>query len=143
MAVPDPQPGLVISYAYLWHHEQLAGRDEGVKDRPSVIVLSAKRAGDGGTLVTVLPVTHRPPRDPEWAVEIPPAVKRHLGLDDARSWVIVAEGNEFLWPGYDLRRLPGVDRYDYGFLPPGFFKQVVTAFAAFHRSGKASLTPRA
>jgi hypothetical protein len=34
MAFPEPQLGLVISYAYLWHHEHRAGRDEGAKDRP-------------------------------------------------------------------------------------------------------------
>ena len=56
--------------------------------------------------------------DPATAVEIPMSVKRHLGLDDDQSWIIVAEGNEFLWPGYDLRKLPHSDRYDYGFLPP-------------------------
>jgi hypothetical protein len=27
MALPDPQPGLVISYSYLWRHEHRAGRD--------------------------------------------------------------------------------------------------------------------
>jgi hypothetical protein len=31
---PEPQPGLIISYAYLWHHEHRAGREEGLKDRP-------------------------------------------------------------------------------------------------------------
>ena len=29
-------------------------------------------------------------------------MKRHLGLDDDPSWIMVAEGNEFLWPGYDF-----------------------------------------
>jgi len=35
MALPDPQPGLVISYSYLWHHEHRAGREEGLKSRPA------------------------------------------------------------------------------------------------------------
>jgi hypothetical protein len=142
MAIPDPEPGLVVSYGYLWHHEHLAGHEEGVKDRPSVIVLATRLASDSATVVTALPITHRAPSEPAWAVEVPPAVKRHLGLDEARSWIVVAEGNEFLWPGYDLRKVPGAERYDYGFLPPRFFTQVVKAFAAFHRSGKGNLTPR-
>jgi hypothetical protein len=142
MAIPDPQPGLVVSYGYLWHHEHLAGSEEGVKDRPSVIVLATHAASDRDTAVTVLPITHRAPARSDWAIEIPPAVKRHLGLDAARSWIVIAEGNEFLWPGYDLRKVPGADRYDYGFLPPRFFAQVVEAFAAFHRSGKGNVTPR-
>lgn len=35
MAPPEPTPGLVIGYAYLWEREARAGRDESVKDRPA------------------------------------------------------------------------------------------------------------
>jgi len=143
MPIPTPEAGLVISYAYLWHREHQAGQEEGRKDRPSVIVLATERVDDGATAVTVLPITHSTPADPASAVEIPLPVKRHLGLDAERSWVIVAEGNEFLWPGYDLRKVPNTDRYDYGFLPPRFFNQVLDAFVAGHRAGKRRLTPRA
>ena len=142
MAVSNPEAGLVISYAYLWHHERQAGRDEGRKDRPGVIVLAVKREDDGATVVTVLPVTHSAPADPAAAVEIPRAVKRHLGLDEDRSWIVVAEGNEFLWPGYDLRKIPNTDRYDYGFLPPGFFTRVLEAFIAWSHTGRHHLAPR-
>src|SRR5882672_3826643 len=109
MPLPEPEAGLVISYAYLWHHEHQAGREEGQKDRPNVIVLVVNREMDGATIVTVLPITHSPPTDSAAAVEIPLPVKRHLGLDDDRSWIVVAEGNEFLRPGYDLRKRPGSD----------------------------------
>ena len=85
MPIPNPEPGLVISYAYLWHHEHRAGRDEGQKDRPSVIVLAVERETDGATLVTVLPITHSAPREAAAVIEIPAAVKRHLGLDDDPS----------------------------------------------------------
>jgi hypothetical protein len=94
------------------------------------------------TEVTVLPITHRPPENPDWAIELPAPVKRHLGLDAARSWIVVAEGNDFHWPGYDLRKLPHADRYDHGFLPPRFFNQVIGAFDKLRRAGKASLTSR-
>ena len=63
MPIPNPEPGLVISYAYLWHHEHEAGRDEGQKDRPSVIVRAVERETDGAIIVTVLPITHSAPRD--------------------------------------------------------------------------------
>jgi hypothetical protein len=92
--------------------------------------------------VTVLPVTHSKPADPAAAVEIPAPVKRHLGLDDDRSWIVISEGNEFVWPGYDLRRLPGTDRYDYGFLPPRLFRRVVDAFVAYHKAHRRRVTPR-
>ena len=137
-----PEPGLVISYSYLWHREHEAGQEEGRKDRPSVVVLAMKHVTDGTTVVTVLPITHSPPVHPTIAVEVPAPVKRHLGLDADKSWVVVSEGNEFLWPGYDLRKIPKADRYDYGFLPPRFFNQVLEAFVACYRTGKAQSTPR-
>jgi hypothetical protein len=92
-----------------------------------VIVLAVERPANDATVVVVLPITHTPPADPAGTVEIPAAVKRHLGLDDERSWIVVAEGS---------------DRYDYGFLPPRFFNQVIDAFAAWHRAHKAKLTSR-
>jgi hypothetical protein len=142
VAIPTPEAGHVISYAYLWHHEHLAGHEEGRKDRPAVIVLTTRRASNDFTEVTVLPITHRPPDNPDWAVEIPMPVKRHLGLDDTRSWIVIAEGNDFFWPGYDLRKVPSTNRYDYGFLPPRFFNQIVRAFDALHRAGKARAVSR-
>lgn len=138
MPLPIPEPGLVLSYSYLWHDESRAGREEGSKDRPSVVLLVVQRGDE--TLVTVLPITHSAPRHAKSAVELPAAVKQHLGLDDARSWIIVSEGNEFLWPGYDLRIIPQTDRYDYGFLPPRLFDQVRAAVLAWQ--GKTKTTTR-
>jgi hypothetical protein len=142
MSVPNPEAGLVVCYGYLWHHEHLAGHEEGRKDRPAVIVLAARKTDGDYQEVTVLPVTHRPPDEPAWAVEIPAPVKRHLGLDAGRSWVVVSEGNDFLWPGYDLRRIPGTGRYDYGFLPPRFFSRIIAAFDQLRSAGKTRLTSR-
>jgi hypothetical protein len=140
-AIPTPEAGLVIGYAYLWRREHEAGQDEGLKDRPSVIVLATGLDADGEAIVTVLPITHSPPAQPSDAVEIPAPIKRHLGLDAERSWVVVSEGNEFVWPGYDLRKIARQNRYDYGFLPPRFFNQVLAAFLRLHPSGRA-LVPR-
>jgi hypothetical protein len=85
MPIPTPEPGLILSYAYVWDHEAQSGQEEGRKDRPCVIALAVERQQDGETLVTVAPVTHRQPDDAAAAVEIPRAVKKHLGLDDGRS----------------------------------------------------------
>lgn len=142
MSIPDPEAGLVISYSYLWHHEHDAGRDEGRKNRPSVIVVSTVREADGAVMVTVLPITHTPPANAGDAVEIPPPVKTHLGLDDERSWVMVNEGNRFEWPGYDLRLIPGTGRHAYGFLPPRLFNQIAEAFRTHYRAGRLLLAPR-
>lgn len=71
----------------------------------------------------MVPITHTPPRDPLDSIEIPSALKAHLGLDEAPSWIVVTETNDFIWPGPDLRRIPGAvpPRYDFGMLPPRFF----------------------
>jgi hypothetical protein len=139
---PIPEPGLVIKDACLWHIEHEAGRDKGSKNHPNVVVLTVERESDGATVVVVLPVTHSPPRDATSAVEIPAAVKRQLGLDDERSWVVVTEGNTFVWPGYDLRKIPNTDRFEYGFLPPRFLNVIRDAFVAEYKAGKARASPR-
>jgi hypothetical protein len=43
---------------------------------------------------------------------------------------------------YDLRKTGRGDRYDFGFVPPRFFNQVLDAFMAWHRANKARLTSR-
>jgi hypothetical protein len=142
MPIPTPEPGLIISYAYVWDHEAQKGQEEGRKDRPCVIALAVERQGDGETLVTVLPVTRRAPDVEAAAVEIPRTVKKHLGLDDERSWVIVNEGDQFVWPGYDLRKVRNTDRYDYGYLPPRFFNEILAAFLAWRKAHQVKVTPR-
>lgn len=102
MPLPIPEPGLVISYAYLWRSDYERGQEEGTKDRPCVIVLTVSTE-EGDSVVTVVPVTHAAPEKPDEAVEIPLPTKHRLGLDAARSWVIVSEVNRFVWPGPDLR----------------------------------------
>ena len=135
MSWPEPRPGLVIRYAYLWRREAQAGREEGVKDRPCAILLAAK-AGEDQTTVYVLPVTHAPPQDPAQAVEIPLETKRRLGLDAERSWVVVTEANVFAWPGPDLRPLPGhgPESIAFGMLPPRFFAHVRDRFLAMRQA---------
>ena len=123
MSLPIPKPGLVIRYAYLWEAEARQGREEGTKDRPCAIVLVVLREREH-PIVRVLPVTHTPPTNPEDALEIPTVTKERLGLDSERSWVVLSEANDFIWPGPDLRPLPsaGTGSVAYGFLPPGFMR---------------------
>lgn len=132
MPLPAPVPGLVIRYSYLWHREHRAGREEGQKDRPCAIVAAIRSDATGATRVLVLPVTHTEPENVERAVEIPFRVKERLGLDAARSWVVLSEWNEFVWPGPDLRRARGGDEASvaYGMLPPGLFASIRERFLA-------------
>jgi hypothetical protein len=143
VALTPPQPGLVLRYAYLWRREFHAGADKGRKDRPTVVVLATPQM-DGGTKVYVLPVTHRSPDDPQLAMEVPPRVKQQLGLDGERSWIVLNEVNDFLWPGYDLRPVPGSEpmRMDYGFLPPRLFQAVRDAVLALARDQRLKRVPR-
>lgn len=135
MPLRQPDPGLVISYSYLWTEERRRGASEGRKNRPCAIVLATKDE-DRGTVVYVLPVTHAPPGSDEDAVEMPMAAKRRLGLDGARSWIITSELNRFVWPGFDLRPISRdrPDVFAYGFLPVETFAAVKAAVA---RAGRA------
>lgn len=142
MPLPDPVPGLVISYAYLWRNQQEQGREEGVKDRPCVVVL-AVRQEEGERIVTVAPITHTPPRHPKDAIELPAATKRRLGLDDARSWIVATELNRFLWPGPDLRPVPGKPgAFAYGGLPKQLMVQLKERIAELHRDRRFRLVRR-
>lgn len=120
-----------------------AGLEEGRKDRPSVIVLAVATEPNGAIIVTVLPFTHTPPQDSEAGVEIPPLVKAHLGLDDRRSWVIVDEGNQFEWPGFDLKKVRATGRYEIGFVPPSLFQKIRDAYVSRDAAKKGGkLVPR-
>ncbi len=116
---------MVVRYAHLWADEAEAGRREGRKDRPCVAVVAAERQGDGRVRVRVVPITHAA-KSPERDVELPGKVKRHLGLDEDASWVVLDEFNEFIWSGPDLRpvsrRAAGV--WSYGVLPVEVFREV-------------------
>lgn len=118
-SIPEPFPGLVISYSYLWKREHVAGREEGVKDRPCAIILSKKTIAND-TIITVAAITHTKPDNLDMAVEIPLKVKEYLNLDDEQSWIVCSEVNRFIWPGPDLRRISGHSEttYSYGVLPP-------------------------
>ena len=132
----------MVSYAYVWRREYEAGQEEGRKNRPCVIVLSVEKR-NSGTRVTVAPITHTPPQAGTPCLEIPLRVKQHLGLDDARSWVILDEVNEFMWPGYDLRPIPGKQGdVAYGFLPPRLFDQIRNGILDVILTRRGTITPR-
>jgi hypothetical protein len=132
----------VIRYSYLWESEARQGREEGVKDRPCAIILVILREGEY-PIVRVLPVTHTPPSDPADALEIPAPTKQRLKLDSERSWIVVTEANDFIWPGPDLR--PAVvgelNSVAYGFLPPKFM-QALRERLGQRRSEKLKVTSR-
>jgi hypothetical protein len=143
MPLPTPEPGLVIRYSYLWHGEYENDREEGEKDRPCAVILTAFDE-DGETVVTVLPITHTPPRHADDAVELTLITKQRLRLDDVRSWVVVTEMNRFIWPGPDLRPIPPADtsRFDYGLLPPGLYRTLRERFLSCAKAQRLNVVPR-
>ena len=143
MPLPFPEPGLVVSYSYLWDAEYRRGREEGVKDRPcAVILVSVDDEGD--SVVTVLPISRSAPADPDLAVEVPATTKRRLGLDDERSWVVLTEANRFVWPRPDLSPARPGDAASmaYGLLPFRLFETIRQKFIAAIRARRARVVPR-
>jgi hypothetical protein len=136
-----PEIGLVIRHAYFWWSEARAGREEASKDRRCVIV-HIRVNEHNETEVYIAPVTYAPPESPERAMEISPATKKRLHLDDARSWIITTEVNRFIWPGPDLRLVPGVGAA-YGLLPANMARDLVALVKKNAIDRKIAVVPRA
>lgn len=134
-----PEVGDVLSFWYLWRHEFQAGEESGRKARPCVVVVAVAR-GLEVTRVAVAPITHAPSATDRTAVELPAIVKTNLKLDDAPSWVICHELNEFNWPGYDLAELKG--RLLIGRLPHRVLHEVRTAIFEAMRLKQLKITGR-
>jgi hypothetical protein len=134
--IPEPKPGLVIRYDYLWTHEAAAGRDQG-KERPACLVAATDSVASP-RFVVILPITHAPPDRNTVGVEIPAKVRQAIGLDDAPSWVIVSEHNVDEWPNGGLAPVPGRPGvFSYGFIPPGLFAQVKAKFLELSGRGRS------
>ena len=106
---------MVLRYSFLWKQEAERGHDEGAKDRPVVVLVLLA----DGEEVVVAPITTRPPEQSAPATKVPARVRQHLGLDAEQSWISIATLNRFVWPGPDLRPVPGSNPADalYGFIP--------------------------
>jgi len=117
-----PQAGMVLHYSFLWKHEAERGQSEGAKDRPVVVVVLLA----DGEEVVVAPITTKPPEAGALAIEVPPRVRAHLRLDATQSWISIATLNRFVWPGPDMRAVPGRDPSTalYGFIPQKLLEAV-------------------
>jgi len=115
---------------------------EGLKDRPTLVLSLSVQIDNGRTRLLVVPVTHASPVSPADAVEMPPRVKRTLGLDDERAWIVTTESNTFTWPGPDVRPIPGKPpgTFVYGIVPEDFLRRVIDSFLI--NQTRASIVPR-
>lgn len=141
MPLPEPQPGLVIRYAYLWKREADQGRVEGAKDRPCALVGRVLRGDDEAPLLWVLPITRARPANAHNGVEIPPTTRQRLGLDDEPCWVITTECNQFTWPGPDVRPSGSAD-FAFGMLPPKLYTIILERVIARARERRLARTDR-
>jgi len=105
-----------------------------------VVVARIEKAGL--TQLMVVPITHSKPARGEDGISIPPRVRKHLGLDDEESWIIVTELNRFIWPGPDVRVAPGRDSPLYDAIPAHLFHQVQQGIARHAGGGAFRLTKR-
>ncbi len=141
VALPDPKPGLVVRYDYLWTHEAAVGRGQG-KTRPACLIAATDPAVRPRHVV-LLPITHTPPTGDTVGIEIPARVGQALGLDETPGWVIVSEHNVDEWPNAGLSPLPGQpDTVSYGLIPPGLFAQIKARFLELARANKSRAVRR-
>lgn len=141
MALPEPKPGLVVRYDYLWTHEAAAGRDQG-RDRPACIV-AATDSLTRPRHVVLLPITRTPPSGDTVGIATPARVQQAIGLDEAPSWVIVSEHNVDEWPNAGLSPVPGkAGVFAYGFIPPGLFKRIKAGFLELARRKRTAAVRR-
>lgn len=141
-AVPAPAIGLVVRCDFLWPDEAAAGLALG-KDRPACVVLVIERKDfPFDPIVALAPITHRAPARPDFAVEIPLAEKRRLGLDDARSWIILDVLNQQEWPKGLVKTRPIDGAYAYGTLSLPLLRQIRNRIAAAARARRVSIVRR-
>ena len=106
-----------------------------------VVVVAAVARGER-TQLLVAPVTHTKPERSGEAIEIPPNVRKRLGLDRQRCWIVIAELNRFIWPGPDIRLAPGQDSPIYDAIPDWLFFEVRDAVVSENLKGKLKITKR-
>jgi hypothetical protein len=141
VSIPEPKPGLVVRYDYLWRQESAQGRKQG-KDRPTCLV-AASDSAVRPRYVVLLPITHTAPSGETIGIEIPAAVGQAIGLDDSPSWVVVSEHNVDEWPNGGLSPVPGKPgAFAYGFLPPGLFARIKAGFLELARLKKTGAVRR-
>lgn len=102
MKIPPTAPiGSLIAYEFLWS-SQSNTREDGAKVYPTAVIIVRTDIGPR-PLVYALGISHKPPLPDERAMEVPPKLARHLGLDDRQMWIYTNQLNVFTWPGPDLR----------------------------------------
>ncbi|HEX3442716.1 MAG TPA: hypothetical protein VHT93_20450 [Pseudolabrys sp.] len=143
-SIPEPTPGLIFRYGYVWLEEYRNGKVDPSKDRPACIVARVAQGSSSFKVadttiapgdVIILPITTKPPRAGIFAVELTADEKRLCRLNpDYPSWVIVSEFNADTWPNADLRLIQETNRFDYGMARPGLLRRIGEKFTEARRA---------
>lgn len=148
MRVPAKPPvGHVVAYEYLWS-SQTGKREDGAKVYPCSVVMADSTAG-GQSIAYLLGISHSPPHAGERALQLPPQLKKRLGLDPEPAWIYLDQINVFVWPGPDLRpgshisKRPGAaDTCDIGALPDDWFAMLQREVVEGYRQKRMTLIKR-
>ena len=105
-------------------------------------VIVATTIADGTCQLVVAPITHTQPARLSHSIEIPKNVKRDLGLDAERSWVVLSELNRFIWPGPDVRVIAGRTDPYFGTLPDWLFVRIRDGIAGIAGSNAMRMIKR-
>lgn len=127
MSLPDPRPGLVVGYDFLFREQADAGMENASKPHPAAIILVLDE--NVQTRVSLVAISHSPPSPSEapYRLNLNPSECRAMGLDSADHWINLRDINSFDWPGYDLVRSAPGGNYVYGNMPKSTFIRVVDA----------------
>jgi hypothetical protein len=108
------------------------------------VLALAVRVAEGVAEILVVAVTHAPPANPTDAVSLPQSIKRRLGLDDDPAWIVTTEANAFIWPGPDIRPVPGriPPTAIYGRVPDDLLRRIARSFLANRKKQRARLVAR-
>lgn len=141
MKKPEPLPGLVVRYDYLWRDERDRGHIDGLKERPCAVILVHATDDTGHKFVILAAITHSPPRISIDAIEIPARVRQALGLDHDRSWIVLTEVNRARWDD------PGIvpakpTSWEYGRLPLKLWGQLRDDIVARSRNRNLKIVDR-
>ncbi len=131
MVLPEPRPGLVIGYDFLFREQADAGMENASKPHPAVIVIVDRR--DARDRVSVVAVSHSPPSPGQARhhLKLAPAECAQMGLDADDHWINLRDINAFDWPGFDLARTTASGNgYVHGAMSKRTFIRLVEALKA-------------
>ncbi|WP_299592829.1 hypothetical protein [uncultured Tateyamaria sp.] len=138
MALPEPRPGLVVGYDFLFREQADVGMENANKPHPSAIILVVRK--ELQTRVSLLAISHAPPSPTEapYRLKLTSAECRQMGLDSGDHWVNLRDINSFDWPGYDLVPSAPGKQFVYGTMSRHTFIRIVEALKAC--AGRRSIT---